>query len=128
MALSIADRTRCVHCGCFSVFTSVLLVSLALLNLRRVSVGIEGAFSSAGAKTVIPRRVVGKFSIRIVPNMEPERVIQCVSGMIHSLIPAPHSPPVIIAEYVDQLVAARKTTNKVTLSCASAGRPWCVHA
>ena len=32
--------------------------------------GIEGAFSGVGAKTVIPRRVVGKFSIRTVPHME----------------------------------------------------------
>ena len=28
--------------------------------------GIEGAFSSAGAKTVIPAKVSGKFSIRSV--------------------------------------------------------------
>lgn len=26
--------------------------------------GIEGAFDGAGSKTVIPRRVVGKFSLR----------------------------------------------------------------
>ncbi|ABN66834.1 Glutamate carboxypeptidase-like protein [Scheffersomyces stipitis CBS 6054] len=31
--------------------------------------GIEGAFSGAGAKTVIPAKVVGKFSIRTVPNI-----------------------------------------------------------
>lgn len=30
--------------------------------------GIEGAFSGTGCKTVIPRKVIGKFSIRIVPN------------------------------------------------------------
>lgn len=30
--------------------------------------GIHGAFSEAGAKTVIPRKVTGKFSIRIVPK------------------------------------------------------------
>lgn len=36
--------------------------------------GIEGAFSEPGAKTVIPRRVIGKFSIRIVPNQSPESV------------------------------------------------------
>lgn len=36
--------------------------------------GIEGAFHSPGAKTVIPSKVIGKFSIRIVPNMEPEQV------------------------------------------------------
>ncbi|KAJ5421681.1 Peptidase M20 [Penicillium cf. griseofulvum] len=32
--------------------------------------GIEGAYSAPGAKTVIPAKVIGKFSIRTVPNME----------------------------------------------------------
>ncbi|KAI2624996.1 cytosolic non-specific dipeptidase [Hypoxylon sp. NC1633] len=32
--------------------------------------GVEGAFSAPGAKTVIPARVIGKFSIRTVPDME----------------------------------------------------------
>lgn len=36
--------------------------------------GIEGAFSEAGAKTVIPRKVSGKFSIRLVPDMDPDVV------------------------------------------------------
>ncbi|KAK3886228.1 hypothetical protein Pcinc_009610 [Petrolisthes cinctipes] len=36
--------------------------------------GIEGAFSEPGAKTVIPRKVIGKFSIRIVPDQTPEFV------------------------------------------------------
>jgi acetylornithine deacetylase/succinyl-diaminopimelate desuccinylase-like protein len=31
--------------------------------------GIEGAFDKPGTKTVIPGRVVGKFSIRLVPHM-----------------------------------------------------------
>lgn len=35
--------------------------------------GIEGAFSQPGAKTVIPAKVIGKFSIRTVPNMEVEK-------------------------------------------------------
>lgn len=35
--------------------------------------GIEGAFSAPGAKTVIPAKVIGKFSIRTVPNMEIEK-------------------------------------------------------
>lgn len=42
--------------------------------------GIEGAFSGSGAKTVIPRKVVGKFSIRLVPNMTPEVVSEQVLG------------------------------------------------
>ncbi|KAM4630056.1 cytosolic non-specific dipeptidase isoform 1-T2 [Polymixia lowei] len=36
--------------------------------------GIEGAFSEGGAKTVIPRKVIGKFSIRLVPDMDPKVV------------------------------------------------------
>ncbi|PWA01849.1 hypothetical protein BB558_002027 [Smittium angustum] len=36
--------------------------------------GIEGAFYDPGSKTVIPASVKGKFSIRTVPNMEPETV------------------------------------------------------
>lgn len=31
--------------------------------------GIEGAFSGTGTKTVIPSKVIGKFSIRQAPNM-----------------------------------------------------------
>lgn len=40
--------------------------------------GIEGAFSGSGAKTVIPRKVIGKFSIRLVPDMDPKVVEQQV--------------------------------------------------
>lgn len=40
--------------------------------------GIEGAFSAPGAKTVIPAKVLGKFSIRTVPNMEIEDVHKLV--------------------------------------------------
>ena len=36
--------------------------------------GIEGSFDGPGAKTVIPRKVNGKFSIRIVPDMTPDEV------------------------------------------------------
>lgn len=36
--------------------------------------GIEGAFSNTGAKTVIPSEVVGKFSIRLVPDQDPESI------------------------------------------------------
>ena len=39
---------------------------------------IEGAFSQPGAKTVIPAKVNGKFSIRTVPNMELEDVDKLV--------------------------------------------------
>lgn len=40
--------------------------------------GIEGAFSGSGAKTVIPSKVIGKFSIRTVPNIESAKLDQLV--------------------------------------------------
>ena len=40
--------------------------------------GVEGAFSQPGAKTVIPAKVRGKFSIRTVPDMEPDEVDKLV--------------------------------------------------
>lgn len=36
--------------------------------------GIQGAFAGPGTKTVIPGKVIGKFSIRTVPNMTAEHV------------------------------------------------------
>ena len=36
--------------------------------------GIEGAFADPGSKTVIPRKVTAKFSIRLVPNMDEEKM------------------------------------------------------
>ncbi|KAI9789113.1 MAG: hypothetical protein M1816_006363 [Peltula sp. TS41687] len=40
--------------------------------------GIQGAFSAPGAKTVIPAKVIGKFSIRTVPDMKGEDVDELV--------------------------------------------------
>lgn len=46
--------------------------------------GIEGAFSAPGAKTVIPAKVTGKFSIRTVPNMDIETTNAVVIKHIES--------------------------------------------
>ncbi|KPP73489.1 serum carnosinase-like, partial [Scleropages formosus] len=54
--------------------------------------GIEGAFSQPGSKTVIPRRVVGKFSIRQVPNMEPAVVEKQVTEHLHRVFTRRRSP------------------------------------
>lgn len=63
--------------------------------------GIEGAFSEPGAKTVIPRRVVGKFSVRIVPDQTPEQVTKCV------------------VDYMNKLWADRGSPNKMKVSSVS---------
>lgn len=44
--------------------------------------GIEGAFSDKGAKTVIPGKVVGKFSIRLVPYQDPKQIEEAVADHI----------------------------------------------
>uniref|UniRef100_A0A914Y4H2 Peptidase M20 dimerisation domain-containing protein n=1 Tax=Panagrolaimus superbus TaxID=310955 RepID=A0A914Y4H2_9BILA len=54
--------------------------------------GIEGAFSGPGAKTVIPSKVCGKFSIRLVPDMEPKAVDKCVTDHINKIWAQRHSP------------------------------------
>lgn len=54
--------------------------------------GIEGAFSGPGFKTVIPRKVVGKFSIRLVPNQDPLKISAIVKDYIQSIWEKRQSP------------------------------------
>ncbi|KAI4897598.1 hypothetical protein NFI96_016005 [Prochilodus magdalenae] len=54
--------------------------------------GIEGAFSGGGAKTVIPRKVNGKFSIRLVPDMDPKVVEKQVSSYLEKKFAELESP------------------------------------
>jgi Cys-Gly metallodipeptidase DUG1 len=68
--------------------------------------GIEGAFSAPGAKTVIPAKVIGKFSIRTVPNMEIEDVNKLVFDYVNGQFAKLNS----------------KNTHKVTLQ--HAGKWW----
>ncbi|KAJ3502728.1 hypothetical protein NLJ89_g8755 [Agrocybe chaxingu] len=60
-----------------SIALSADKVSVLMGRMREPSLsihGIEGAFSGAGAKTVIPAKVSGKFSIRLVPPQTPEAI------------------------------------------------------
>ncbi|XP_005177133.1 cytosolic non-specific dipeptidase [Musca domestica] len=68
--------------------------------------GIEGAFYEPGAKTVIPAKVIGKFSIRLVPNQDPEHITECVT------------------KYLNDKWAERGSPNKMKVSLVSAGKPW----
>jgi len=38
--------------------------------------GIQGAFSEDGSKTVVPGKVIGKVSMRLVPNQDPKEIAQ----------------------------------------------------
>lgn len=68
--------------------------------------GIEGAFSGAGAKTVIPSKVVGKFSIRTVPNIE--------SGKLDQLV----------FDHVNKLSAQLKSANTLKVELIHDGNYW----
>jgi len=68
--------------------------------------GIEGAFDGCGAKTVIPRKVIGKFSIRLVPDMEPEEVEKCVQ------------------KHIQKFHAESGSPNNMKVSMGHGGRPW----
>ena len=68
--------------------------------------GIEGAFSAPGAKTVIPAKVVGKFSIRTVPNMEIDQVNERVF------------------KYVKDEFAKLGSKNTLDVSLQHAGKWW----
>jgi Cys-Gly metallodipeptidase DUG1 len=65
--------------------------------------GIEGAFSGPGSKTVIPARVVGKFSLRTVPNQAPEEMTRLVQA------------------YIARLAAEQQTKCSITVECGHAG-------
>ena len=54
-------------------------------NNHCLFIGIEGAFDGQGSKTVIPRKVIGKFSIRLVPDMDPDVVKKLVTSHIEKI-------------------------------------------
>lgn len=68
--------------------------------------GIEGAFFEPGQKTVIPRKVIGKFSLRIVPNQTPEIIDK------------------LVCDYVNAKWAERGSPNKLRVFLAHGGKPW----
>ncbi|XP_031759161.1 cytosolic non-specific dipeptidase isoform X1 [Xenopus tropicalis] len=68
--------------------------------------GIEGAFSATGAKTVIPRKVIGKFSIRLVPDMNPDDVQKQVE------------------DYLTKKFKELGSPNKFQVTMGHGGKPW----
>jgi acetylornithine deacetylase/succinyl-diaminopimelate desuccinylase-like protein len=62
--------------------------------------GIEGAFSGKGAKTVIPAKVIGKFSIRLVPDQDPQEIEKLVKAHITKEFAKLNSPNKMEVEMV----------------------------
>ena len=50
--------------------------------------GIIGGFTGTGAKTVIPREASAKVSLRLVPDQDPERIIEAFRQFIQDNTPA----------------------------------------
>lgn len=68
--------------------------------------GIEGAFDEPGTKTVIPGRVLGKFSIRLVPHMTPSVVETQVT------------------QHLEAVFSKRNSFNKMAVSMVLGLHPW----
>lgn len=68
--------------------------------------GIEGAHSGPGNKTVIPGKVLGKFSIRLVPNQEPAKV--CT----------------LVKQYLCEKWRELQSPNAFNVYMHHGGRPW----
>jgi len=68
--------------------------------------GIEGAFYNAGEKTVIPRRVIGKFSIRLVPSMDEVKTIDLVTA------------------HIEKMKTELNTPNKIWMQKVHGAKPW----
>ncbi|XP_073925736.1 beta-Ala-His dipeptidase isoform X5 [Castor canadensis] len=68
--------------------------------------GIEGAFDKPGTKTVIPGRVVGKFSIRLVPHMNVSVVEKQVK------------------QHLEAVFSKRNSSNQMSVSLALGLQPW----
>ncbi|OTF75109.1 cytosolic non-specific dipeptidase-like protein [Euroglyphus maynei] len=68
--------------------------------------GIEGAFADPGSKTVIPHKVIGKFSIRLVPNQDPDDIT------------------VKVTEYLNEEFRKLNSPNKISVHRQKSSRPW----
>ncbi|XP_039190329.1 beta-Ala-His dipeptidase isoform X1 [Crotalus tigris] len=68
--------------------------------------GIEGAFYEPGIKTVIPSKVIGKFSIRQVPHMD-------LSKVEHQ-----------VKKHLEDVFSNRRSPNKLTVSMLMGAVPW----
>ena len=54
--------------------------------------GIEGAFYGPGGKTVIPAKVIGKVSIRLVPDQKPKEIAKLFEKYVQKEFDKLHSP------------------------------------
>ena len=78
-------------------------ISLLMARWRYPSLslhGIEGAFSDVGAKTVIPGKCIGKFSIRLVPDQDPEKIEKITEVYLKKKFASLNSPNIMRCKMV----------------------------
>ena len=68
--------------------------------------GIEGAFCGPGTKTVIPAKVGGHFSIRLVPPQTPENITP------------------LVEQYLNEEFEKLGTKSKMQVEFLAGGDPW----
>jgi acetylornithine deacetylase/succinyl-diaminopimelate desuccinylase-like protein len=49
--------------------------------------GISGGFAGEGMKTIIPEKAMAKITVRLVPNQEPQKILDALEAYIQSLTP-----------------------------------------
>ncbi|KAJ6545628.1 hypothetical protein B0H19DRAFT_285850 [Mycena capillaripes] len=84
--------------------TQVLMGRMCLPSLSLH--GIEGAFAGPGAKTVIPAKVGGKYSIRLVPPQTPAAV-----------------EPLVV-QYLESEFAKLGSKTRMEVELLHSGKPW----
>jgi acetylornithine deacetylase/succinyl-diaminopimelate desuccinylase-like protein len=96
--------------------------------------GISGAYSGAGSKTVVPAKVGGKFTIRLVPDQTPDKIhevvkahlqkqfvkvsFECFRHPLTALVPVSHN---LFSLY---LKTQLNSPNKMTLDFHGGGPCW----
>lgn len=81
--------------------------------------GIEGAFSGKGAKTVIPAKVLGKFSLRLVPDQDPGMIERLVTDHLQSEFDKLGSPNKFTISMIHGAKAWLSDTNHPNYEAAS---------
>ncbi len=78
--------------------------------------GIGGGYQGEGSKTVIPREAMAKLSFRLVPDQDPEEILELASRHLQSLVddsfriectPGHHGPAYVMDPHSDRGKAAQ---------------------
>jgi nonspecific dipeptidase len=87
--------------------------------------GIQGAWDGPGAKTVIPHKITGKFSIRLVPNQEPGEIERLVKEHIAKVQAESGSPnQAVYDKQLKKCHCCSVIGHLFSVSMILGGKPW----